>query len=383
MDRKIDPRPAIVTAAYRWRAPVLRIAVGLVIGLLFVLAFIRLVDFHSVFPHLAHLSVGLALLSGAVFLSAYVVRALRWRLFLSPYQVSIRRVVAIYQVAIFINWLLPLRAGELAKCLMLRRLNAVPVSHSLPAVTMDKAMDLIPAVGLLAVLPFLPLHLSRPLWLLLLLMLWALAVGVLVLGLAAWRRHRVLNLLTWLTVTRLPGSLRNRVELFIARFLDALLALAARPRLLLAATAYTAVAVLLDALFCFLAFRAVGSHVAFPVVLYGFTFFNLAFILPTPPGQIGSNELIGLLVFSGMLRINRSAVAALFLFAHPWTALLMTISGILLLSAMGFTLRTAFALTETPAGADVTGSDSVAAVPPVGRHIEGRAAEQSPEARLV
>src|SRR5207244_12557918 len=128
-------------------------------------------------------------------------------------------------------------------------------------------------------------------------------------------------------------------EPFVVRFVDALLALMGRPRLLLVATAYTAVAVGLDALFCWLAFRAVDANVAFPIVLYGYTFYNLAYMLPTPPGQIGSNELIGLLVFSGLFGINRSAVAAMYLFSHPWTALLMSGSGMLSLSAMRLSVR--------------------------------------------
>ena len=85
---------------------------------------------------------------------------------------------------------------------------------------------------------------------------------------------------------------------------------------------------------------------ALPVVLYGYTFYNLAFILPTPPGQVGSNELIGLMIFSGLFQVDRSGVGAMFLFSHPWTAVLMTISGLVCLSAMGLSLRTTMRLAQ-------------------------------------
>jgi uncharacterized membrane protein YbhN (UPF0104 family) len=149
----------------------------------------------------------------------------------------------------------------------------------------------------------------------------------------------------------------------VVRFVDALLALVSRPRLLLITSAYTAVAVGLDALSCWLAFRAVGTSVAFPVVLYGYTFYNLAYMLPTPPGQIGSNELIGLLVFSGLLHMSRTAVGAMFLFSHPWTALLMAGSGLLSLSVMGLTLRATLALAQDPARRTSRGSTVVRAAP--------------------
>src|SRR5919198_722173 len=190
MASQIDLHAAAVPCARRWRfhALTMRTAAGLAVALLCLVTFLRLVNVSSVYQRLQHLSIGLAVLCGLVFLSAYVVRALRWRWFLAPHPVGVLRVVAIYQVAIFVNWLLPVRGGELVKCLLLRRLDALPLSRSLPTVTMDKAMDLLPAIGLLLLLPFVPLHLSPALWGLLLSVLALLALGVLLLGLLLWRR---------------------------------------------------------------------------------------------------------------------------------------------------------------------------------------------------
>jgi uncharacterized membrane protein YbhN (UPF0104 family) len=98
-----------------------------------------------------------------------------------------------------------------------------------------------------------------------------------------------------------------------------------------------------------LAFRAVGVNASAPTVLYGYTFFNLAFILPTPPGQVGSNEVIGLLIFSGLFGLSRQGVGAMFLFSHPWTAVLMVVSGLVCLSAMGLSLRGALCLARASA----------------------------------
>jgi uncharacterized protein (TIRG00374 family) len=324
----------------------LRMIIGLIVAALLLLMFTKLVNLGTVWLRLEHLSIGLALLCGAAFLSAYGIRSLRWRLFLtaSGYHTSVTRAVMIYQVAMFVNWLLPVRGGELVKSLLLRRLDNIPVSESLSTVALDKAMDLAPAVALLLILPFMPFHLSGPLWTLLLLALLTLVLGAVFLLLAAWRRQTALWLISQ-GVARLPRSLR-RIEPFLTRFVDMLLALVVRPRLLARAALLTAAAVCMDALFCLLAFAAVGTTVSFPVVLFGYTFFNLSFILPTPPGQIGSNELIGLLIFSGVFGVSRTGVAAMFVFSHPWTAILMTVSGALCLSAMGLNMRSAFALTR-------------------------------------
>ena len=340
-------QPGLRSARLRsvWR----RTALGLAVGAMLVLAFLRLVNVPAVYQRLAHLSIGFSLGCGAAFLLAYVVRALRWRWLLRPSQVSIPRVIAIYQVATFLNWLLPVRGGELAKSVLLLRSNNVPISRSLATISMDKAMDLLPAAVLVAVLPFAGLRLSAPLWVLLISALLTVVGAAAILGLAAWRRDRAQTLLTRLLGVLLPRRLRERIAPAVVQFVDTLLALVRQPRLLLIAVAHTAVAVCLDALFCLLAFRAIGTAVPITVVLAGYTFFNLAFILPTPPGQIGSNELIGLLIFSGMFSVNRSAVAAMFLFSHPWTAILMTICGLACLAGMGMSLRSTLRLTRAQA----------------------------------
>ena len=324
----------------------LRTAVGLLAGAILIVTFLRLLDVGGVLQRLEHLSIGLALLCGVAFLAAYFVRAMRWRCLLRPAVVSVPRAAAIYQVATFLNWLLPIRGGELAKGLMLRRSDGIPMSRSLATVGMDKSMDLLPALALLALLPFISVHLSRALWLLLFAALAAVGVLALILALAVWKRERAMQLLTRPLEVLLPRTARERVEPFLVTFVDTLLALVRQPRLMAVAAGYTVVAVALDALFCLLAFRAVGEAVSLPVVLYGYTFYNLAFILPTPPGQVGSNELIGLMIFSGLFQVDRSGVGAMFLFSHPWTAVLMTISGLVCLSAMGLSLRTTMRLAQ-------------------------------------
>ena len=43
---------------------------------------------------------------------------------------------------------------------------------------------------------------------------------------------------------------------------------------------------------------------------------------------VAANELVGLLIFGGVFGVDRSGVGAMFLFSHPWTAILMTSSGL-------------------------------------------------------
>lgn len=326
------------------RTMLVRMAVGAAIGTAFVLVFLQLVNIRSVFQRLEHLNVGFVVLCGLAFLSAYVVRALRWRCFLAPDDVSAGRAIRIYFIAIFLNWFLPVQGGELAKSGILRHTNGIPVSRSLATVTMDKAMDLFPAVVLLSVVPLAGLQLSGALWIFLLFPLFGLVTGVLLLVLASRRREQTMALVSRTLHTVLPNHVADRIDPFVSHFVDTLVELFRNPRLLVVAAAYTVVAVALDALYCYLAFLAIGASLSLPVVLFGYTLYNLAYMFPTPPAHLGSNELVGLLVFAGVFGVSRSAVGAMFLFSHPFSGILMTATALGCVRSIGLDFRSTLAL---------------------------------------
>jgi hypothetical protein len=87
-----------------------------------------------------------------------------------------------------------------------------------------------------------------------------------------------------------------------------------------------------------LAFWTIGWHITFGLALFGYSVYNMFYILPTPPGQVGSNEAVGLLVFGGLLHIPATQVTAMFVFSHPWAAVLMCTTGLICLSTLGLTI---------------------------------------------
>ncbi|HEU5230064.1 MAG TPA: hypothetical protein VFU49_19750, partial [Ktedonobacteraceae bacterium] len=111
-----------------------------------------------------------------------------------------------------------------------------------------------------------------------------------------------------------------------------------QPAIFIPAVLLTIIAVIFDGLFAMLAFWTIGYQIAFGTAIFGYTVYNMFYILPTPPGQVGSNEAIGLLVFSGLLHLDPHVVTAMFFFSHPWAALLMTASGMTCLSTLGLTI---------------------------------------------
>ena len=220
---------------------------------------------------------------------------------------------------------------------MLKRNADIPVSKSLPTVAMDKALDLMPALFIMAIVPFLGVQMDIKLWL----VLWFVS-GILIsllvfVLLSAWKRDAAIALLQKMTGL-LPKSIGSKVEGFATGFVDSLLAGASQPRIFIPAIILTVVAVLFDGLFAMLAFWTIGYHITFGMALFGYSVYNMFYILPTPPGQVGSNEAVGLLVFSGLLHIPATQVTAMFVFSHPWAAVLMCTTGLICLSTLGLTI---------------------------------------------
>ncbi|HVU68700.1 MAG TPA: lysylphosphatidylglycerol synthase transmembrane domain-containing protein [Ktedonobacteraceae bacterium] len=327
-------------------SPILKISLGLLVGIVLLVIAARFVDFANALHILgAHLGtpqgIGLALLAGLAYLAGHSIRGLRWKLFLNPVgKVDTLKVIELAQVAVFLNFLLPMRAGEAAKSLVLKRIAATPISKSLPTVAMDKSLDLLPVLLVVALFPVLSVAMDLRLWLLLALADCVLIVLILFTGLMIWKRDFALKLLQK-SLGWLPRAIGAKIEGFVTGFVDALLAAARRPAIFLPALLLTCGAVVCDALFALLAFQVIGLPVSLGTALAGYILYTLFSILPTPPAQIGSNEVAGLLIFSGLLHLPGASVVAMYLFAHLWTALIMTATGLSCLTALGLTMHSA------------------------------------------
>ena len=329
-----------------FNTPAIKVTIGLLIGIGLLYLVSRFVDVPTTLGVLRQNlatpgGIILGLLSGAAFLTAFSVRGIRWKLFLNPIgNVSTFKAIQLFLIGIFLNFLLPVRGGEVAKSLILKRTVGIPVSQSLPTVAMDKALDLMPALFIMAVAPFLGVKMGTTLWLVLG------AVGGLLIGLiffvalAAWKRAAAIAFLQKITGI-LPRAIGGKFEGFATGFVDSLLLGASRPKIFIPAVLLTCVAVIFDGLFAMLAFRTIGFPISFGTAIFGYTVYNMFYILPTPPGQIGSNEFVGLLVFHVLLGLPANKVTAMFVFSHPWAALLMSASGMACLSALGLTISSA------------------------------------------
>jgi uncharacterized protein (TIRG00374 family) len=335
------------------KSPVAKGIIGLLIGigLLFIVS--RVVNIVASFDVvLKNLTTPrgavLALLSGVAFVLAFSIRGLRWKLFLntvSPIKTS--TTIRVYLVGIFVNFLFSFGSGEVAKAFMLKRIAGLPMSRSLPTVAMDRSLDLLPSLVLMIIVPLLGMHMEIALWIVLATVAGVLIVLVCFVGLTVWKRNVAMSILSKIG-SLLPRAIGGKIESFATGFVESLIASASRPRIFLPAIALTCLAVMCDGLVPMLIFWSIGLPVSYATALFGYTLFNLFYILPNPPGQVGSTEAAGLLVFTGLLHLPSDKVAAMYIFCHPWAALVMCVTALVCVKTLGLRFSATIGIKTQP-----------------------------------
>jgi len=199
---------------------------------------------------------------------------------------------------------------------------------------MDRSLDLLPSLVIMIIVPLLGMHMEIRLWIVLGM------VGGLLIGLTSFTaltiwKHNIAIALLRKIIGVLPRAIGGKLEAFVTGFIESLLASASRPHIFLPAMALTCLAVMCDALFATLAFWIIGLPISYGTIIFGYTIFNMFYILPNPPGQVGSNEAVGLIVFTGLLHLPADKVIAMHIFSHLWAALIMWVTALVCLKTLG------------------------------------------------
>lgn len=282
------------------------------------------------------------LLAAVLYISAYFVRSLRWRLVLRPVkEITVVESFSMFMAGYFLNYIIPIRAGELAKSFFLKRLKDVPISASLPTVFVDKLLDLLSIILVVLMIPMISGSLNRYVTSLILAVLAVFILGVLLLVFAVTREKATARFLAR-AVAWLPSKIEQRLTGWIGLFVRGMGVAKRNLRATSALLGLTGLAVLIDALYFSIMFRAFPIEIPFLKVLFGYTLIYLSYILPTPPAQIGHNETVMVLIFAVGLGLNREEVSAVMILAHLLTGLMITGVGLWAFGSMSIRVTESF-----------------------------------------
>jgi uncharacterized protein (TIRG00374 family) len=333
----------------------LRITLAIIAGIVLLALALWGVDATELRRNIARANVGWLAAAAVLYLTAYFVRSLRWRAILHPIvPLRVSESFHMLMAGYFLNYIIPIRAGEVAKSFFLKRLKGIPIATSLPTVFVDKLFELVSILFVVAMVPILSISMSATLATLIYTVL---AIFVLAMGLLffAFRNPDGASRLLCAVFSWLPGRVYKRLSEFIGLFVQGMGVAKREARTLWSFLALTGVAVLIDGLYFYFMFRAFSVDVAFTRVLFGYTLLTLSYILPTPPAQIGYNEFVIGLIFAGGVAaagVARHEVMAVIIVAHAMTGLLIAGVGMWSFGAMGIRVRESF---RRVAGADAPG----------------------------
>lgn len=299
-ERTAPPRSSGLRTS--WRVA----SAALFLGLLVLM--VRHVDWSEVLQALRHASLPLVFAAAALNFVNLAAKAARWQVMLRPLgRVGFLRLYYYLIVSYAASALLPARAGEALRVVLLRRRDNVAVADSVGVVVVEKLFEVL---GLLVVVLPLPLLLVLPHWAEL--SIWAIAAG----GLLAL-------LVAVLLATRLGPQQEEGSWYKLARGLTCMKS----PSRVGLAIALSVAAYVIDAAEVWLVLRALAIDVPWATPALVLLGGNLAIAVPSTPGQLGALEA-GVVAGLSIAKVPVPAALAFALVYHVMQLLPIVLVGL-------------------------------------------------------
>ena len=312
---------------------------GIALGAIFLIAWIRIVDWQEFLNYFYEFDLKMVLIFSFFYLLAYIFRSLRWRIILKPiYKMGLIESFSIFMSGMLINYLIPIRAGEIAKSVILKTKENVKISDSLPSIFIDKLSDLFPIIFIMILIPLVSVKLNSALYIIIGLLFLVFLLFLAFLFFAVNHKDKAIKILKYF-LKLISKKYRRRFEDFFINFVDGMAIMHGRFTENCLVYLLTLLAVLSEAIYIYAVFRAFGSEVSYMKILFGYTLMNLTYILPTPPAQIGSNQFMWVLIFSFALGVNENLTSAAVTFSHLLTSIWIFLTGGISLIALKINLN--------------------------------------------
>ena len=265
--------------------------------------------------------------ASAIYFVAVVARTWRWHWMLRHLKpITVTRLFPVVAIGYMGNNVYPARAGELIRSYVLRRREGIPVSASVATVALERLFDgLAMCIFVLLTLPFAPLPSSYRLAVLLCSALFL--VALLVVGVMVANPLRADALAAYTVRLLVPRRWQERLVQLAQKFLVGLQALRS-PRDTLLIAFSTLVLWLLETASYWTASQAFPSlGASFTTMMLMIAVVNLATMLPSAPGYVGTFDKPGIEVLKA-LGSGAGVAAAFTIVLHVMLWLPITLVGL-------------------------------------------------------
>lgn len=323
----------------------IKIGINTTIGAILIFIWLQFVDLPTILETISRVQVTSLLPVFLFFFLSPSIRALRLKILLDPLKkIDLKDLIFLNHAAALLNFLIPIRAGEIGKGVYLNTQYNVPLSNALIWVLLDRFIDFLAVLFLAsALLFFIPTNIGSSFIVILSI---GFLVGSILAYLIAYKpklAEKIFNLLKPLLIFR---WLKLQMEKLFNFFLGSFGILKRSPQNLMLLFGISALSYLCDAAIWFFIFKALGAPQDFIKMYLGQLLSALTYIIPAAPGYIGSAEASGLLIFSGVLGLSTSLASSMIVLFHMLAALSIIVYGIISIFALkmdvGLVLKKAF-----------------------------------------
>ena len=303
--------------------------VALLLAILISAIFFSTIDLTGVLEKVVGVSVPWIAVSAFLQILSPLLRGWRWKIMLRPVkrEMSFRSTFWANNVGFMLNFLIPIRVGsEVARAYLLGKKEAVGFIKALSSVALERVLDLV-AISTLALLAAILLSFRGvpQLYLLSIGAVSFFSISVLIMVIVGTRRE------TWVlkkieTVTsRIPFFSKRKIavrEGFAAAITGAR-GLNHDVPTALGTLILTWAIWLVEFISVYALFLAFGLNIPVPIVLLGSMLIQLLFILPSPPGYVGSLQAFWYLAFIGLAVANVETILAMTIIRHIISAVIL------------------------------------------------------------
>ncbi len=306
----------------------LKIIFNAFLGIVLIFIWSRFVDLGSIIQTLSQVNIiNLVPVFLFMFLSP-VIRAVRLQIFLSEIKkISLKDLIFLNGVAQMLNFFIPIRAGEIAKGVYLNTNYKLDLGKSVIWIFLDRFVDFLAVLLLASILFFLvPTALNITFIMIIIVIL---SFGLALTYLAVFKGEifrKVAKFLSMLLIEKHIKLYFDRVSNFV---LDSFKVLNRHPKDLALMTLITFLAYAADAAVWYFTFLALDQSQDFFKMYLGQLLSALTYLIPAAPGYIGSAEASGLLILSGIFKIEANLASAMIVLFHINSAIFVIIFGLI------------------------------------------------------
>jgi uncharacterized protein (TIRG00374 family) len=327
----------------------IRIGMSLAVGILLLVILIWWTGVDKIGAAIGSASPVWLAAAALVILPAYILRAIRWKLLLSPVKKTIRISNTFWSTAVgfMVNTLVPIRLGEFVRAYILGEKEETGFGPSFSSIVVERTLDLI---GLLSIgivtmflvssqagLSSLAVNIFTAVAVLI-----AVILAVIIIGIK--KENLIIKLLTRIT-SKIPfvKKYTTRIADFTSSLIKGLQGLSQNPKMFAANISLTWILWLIYTSATYFTFIAFNHPLSFVAAILGGTLMSLSHILPATPGYLGSYEAFWWAIFFS-LGVPENLLTATALISHLVGLLPIVILGCVSVVWLGVSFEEIFSL---------------------------------------